>query len=294
MSDLKIRRECENNLMQMGFSRFEAAAYTYLLQHSPATGYKVAKGIGTSYSNAYKVLESLLQKGYILSEKGTHKKYRATPITRLLTILERNSQSVREKLVSAIRNLPPLPRDPHTYQLENVEQVYSFAERMLEECQERALLEIFPRPLARLRKSIEGASARGCRIAVRIYRKTRIKGVKTILSPYGDENIRAWKSHWLSIYIDGRQYLQAILANGGKHVLQSVWSENPLLSQIFFGYLNSDLHHYAFQSTLKSSSSLKAIRASYNRLQKEFPVGKDPGYRALIADPGKTSMSAKG
>ncbi|UCE23918.1 MAG: TrmB family transcriptional regulator [Candidatus Zixiibacteriota bacterium] len=277
-------RNCEDILIQMGFSKYEAAAYIFLLQHSPATGYRVAKGIGTSYSNTYKILRSLEQRGYLLLEQGTRNRYRAIGIDELTEILQKNFLQHRDRLAEAFLDLPRVESDPSIYQLKTVDQVYARCEKMLGECQKRALLEIFPEPLERLMGTLEAASARGCQIVVRIYRPARIKGVTTVLSPYAEQNIVAWDSQWLAIYIDGLQYLQAVLANGGKAVLQGVWSENLLFSQAFFSYVNSDLHHYAFQSIMKSSSSLEEVRLSYEKLQKEFPVGTDMGYRALLAN----------
>lgn len=275
-------KNCEKVLTETGFTRFEAATYVFLLRYSPATGYKVAKGIGTSYSNAYKILKSLEKKGYVLVEKGANNQYRAIPIDELLKLLEKNFAQNRSNISNAFSDLPPIENDHRIYQLKTLEQVYTRSENMLNQCKERALAELFPEPLNHLKSSLEKTAARGCKIAVRLHKFDRIKGVKIIHSPYGEENISTLGAQWLSIYVDGLQYLQAVLFNQDKGVVQAVWSENPLFARAFYSYLNSDLHHYAFQSVLKSANSLEKVRASYNKLQNEFPVGKDLGFKRLL------------
>ena len=46
---MKSIEECIQIVAEFGFTENEAAAYVYLLQNSPATGYKIAKGIGRSF-----------------------------------------------------------------------------------------------------------------------------------------------------------------------------------------------------------------------------------------------------
>ncbi|HUV29632.1 MAG TPA: helix-turn-helix domain-containing protein [Acidobacteriota bacterium] len=108
-------RKSEDTLIEIEFSKFEAATFIFLLQHSPSTGYKVAKGIGTSYSNAYKILKSLEKKGYVLAEKGDNNRYRAIPIDEVLNILEKKFNQRKNNLADAIADLPLIENDQRIY-----------------------------------------------------------------------------------------------------------------------------------------------------------------------------------
>ena len=277
-------KECEQRLMQVGLSKLEAAAYIYLLRSSPATGYRVAKAIGTSYSNAYRILENLEKEGYIQAQHGKNILYRSIPSDELLKMIARKFQHNMRLAAEAVHDLKPDKPDQALYQLKTVSQVYERCLAMLDQSRERVLIELFPEPLERLKDKLEETAARGSIVAARIHRPAEINGVRVILSPYGSENISVWDAQWLAVYVDGLQYLHAILLNGGQGVHYAVWSENLYLARAFFSYLTSDLHHYAFRATLHSATSVEEIRESYQRLQKEFPVGGDLGYQQLLSN----------
>ena len=94
------------HLVELGFSEGEAAAYVLLLQHSPATGYRVARSIGRSFSNAYQILELLERRGAVLVETGERRLYRAIPIEELLDQMERAFKTRRRQAAEALKEVP--------------------------------------------------------------------------------------------------------------------------------------------------------------------------------------------
>ncbi len=54
------------SLQKLGFSQYEAQAYVTLLQHSPLSGYELAKVSGIPRPNIYPVLQKLEERGAIL------------------------------------------------------------------------------------------------------------------------------------------------------------------------------------------------------------------------------------
>jgi predicted transcriptional regulator len=273
-----------HHLTELGFSEGEAAAYVFLLRHSPSTGYRVATAIGRSFSNAYQTLESLERRGAVLAEAGDRRLYRALPIDELLDQMERTFKARRRQAAEALRDIPVKTSDLGIYELKTVAAVYEHCFRMLKECEERALVELYPEPLEVLREAVRETAARGVVVAARIHKPAELSGVHVILSPYGSENLRVWRAQWLTLYVDGRQYLQANLMTGGGGVHHAVWSENPYLSRALFSYVNSDFHHYSFRPHLRTATSVEQVRQAYEELQKVFPVGGDLGYQDLLRD----------
>jgi predicted transcriptional regulator len=282
------------HLVELGFSEGEATAYVFLLQHSPATGYRVARSIGRSFSNAYQILESLERRGAVLVEAGDRRLYRAIPIEELLDQMERAFKARRRQAAEALKEVPVRGSDLGIYELKTVAAVYEHCFRMLKECEERALMELFPEPLEVLGEAVQEAAARGVVVAARIHQPAELKGVHVILSPYGPENLRVYGAQWLTLYVDGRQYLQANLMSGGGGLHHAVWSENPYLARALYNYVNSDLHHYAFQPYLKKATSIEELRRAYEELQEVFPVGGDLGYQDLIRDIAATPPTDAG
>ncbi len=282
------------HLTELGFSEGEATAYVFLLQRSPATGYRVARSIGRSFSNAYQILESLERRGAVLVESGDRRLYRALPIGQLLDQIERAFKARRRQAEEALRDVPVRTADLSIYELKTVPAVYEHCFRMLKECEERALVELFPEPLELLGEAVQETAARGVVVAARVHGPAELNGVHVILSPYGSENLRVWRAQWLTLYVDGRQYLQANLMTGGGGVHHAVWSENPYLSRALYSYVNSDFHHYAFRAHLNTATSVAELRQAYEKFQKVFPVGGDLGYRDLLGDMAATSQVGAG
>jgi len=279
---MPIEGECVETIARLGFTQMEAEVYVFLLQHSPATGYKIANGIGRSFPSTYKTLASLRGKGAILVDEGTARLSRAIPVDELLDQIQTRFVEQRARVLEAVERLPKSVVDSRVYQLNSADQVYERCRRMLQESRERVLLELFPEPLATLQLPIETAAARGVVIAARLYEPAPLEGVRVIQSPYGKENLRAFKSQWLSLFVDGRQFLLAHLFPGGDGVYQATWSANPYLARAFYDYVNSDLHHYAFQPHLETALSLGELKDEYDRLQNEFPVADDLGWKDLL------------
>jgi HTH-type transcriptional regulator, sugar sensing transcriptional regulator len=269
-------------LNDLGFTPLESEIYVYLLQQSPGTGYKIAKGIGRSFTNTYKALAGLESRGAILLDKGEHKLFRAVPIEELMDQIEARFREKRRIAVESVKQLPSRDDDNRIYHLATEDQVYERFRQMLRECRKRALIELFPEPCACLRDPVEEAAARGIVVAARVYAGESLAGVHLVQSPFGDANRALWRSQWLALFVDGRQFLLGHLVQGGGGVYECVWSASPFIARTFYSFVNSDLHHYAFLPHLEKAGSVKDLRGEYNRLQEVFPIGGDLGFTDLM------------
>lgn len=267
---------------KIGFTKLEAEIYTYLLPHSPATGYKIAKGIGRSFTNTYKAISGLEAKGAVLVDEGSNRLCRAVPLEELLDQIERRFSGQRREALELARQIPDSSVDTRIYQLHSADQVYARFRALLSAAEERILMELFPEPLEELRGDIEATAARGIHVAVRVYEPTSLKGVRTILSPYGEHDLESIPSQWLAIFIDGEQFLLGDLFPESRGVYRAAWSANPFMARAFFDYVNSDLHHYSFHAHLETAETIEELREKYNQLREEFPPGGDLGWKRFI------------
>ena len=92
---MKIPAECIQHLIKLGFTELESKVYLCLLQQSPATGYRVAKEIGSTNASIYKALESLEAKGAILVDDAETRLCRAVQYDELFDQMERSFQERR-------------------------------------------------------------------------------------------------------------------------------------------------------------------------------------------------------
>ncbi|MBU0754337.1 MAG: hypothetical protein KJ645_04310 [Planctomycetes bacterium] len=268
---------------ELGFTALESEIYVYLLQHSPATGYKIAKGIGRSFTNTYKALSGLQSKGTILVDEGDTFICRAVPIEELMDQMEARLRVQRERIVTSVNQLPLSKGDHRVYHMAMVDQVYERFRRMLLAGEERVLAELFPEPCARLRSTVEEAAAKGLNVAARVYAHEVLEGVRMIHSPFGELNEQTWNSQWLALFVDGRQFLLAHLESNGRGVYEAIWSANPFIARAFYSYVNSDFHHYSFYPFLQKKLTADFLQHEYDRLQDDFPVGGDLGFKDLVS-----------
>ena len=275
---------CVEYLTDLGLTMLEAEIYVYLLQHSPASGYKIAKAIGRSFPSTYKAVASLQAKGAVLVDDGKSRLSRAVPVGELMDQLERRFDRRRSAAVAALGRLPKSPADTRIYQLTSVDQVYERGRRLLAECKERALLELFPEPLARLRETIEQTAGRGVDLTARVYEPTTLRHVRLIHSPFGEQDLRMFRTQWLAMLIDGRQFLLAHLLKGGAGVFNATSGANPALARALYDHANSDFHHYAFRPFLETANSVADLRAAYERLAEVFPPAGDLGFKDLLEE----------
>ena len=85
-------------LMRLGFSEYEARAYTALVQRSPLNGYEIAKESGVPRANIYAVLDKLMARNAIKRfESAGGTRYTAVDPTKLTRNLAReHDRTLRE------------------------------------------------------------------------------------------------------------------------------------------------------------------------------------------------------
>ena len=275
-------QEIQTILLELGFTKLEAEIYLYLLQHPSATGYKIANSIGRSFAITYRALETLQSKGAIWVEAGKKRMTRAVPVREFLDQRERRFGEQRERIMAAVEHLPSGASDTRIYEIATVDQVYERSCALLDHARERVLMELFPEPLHHLRGAVESTAGRGVDVTVRIYQEDSLEGVRVIQSPFGNRTMDEFQSQWMSIFIDGREFLMAQLINNNAGVQYAVWSANLILARAMYAYINSDLHHYAFRKKLYESKSLKQAQDAYVEMETAFPPGGDAGFRDLL------------
>lgn len=271
----------QNSLIELGFTRLEAEIYIYLIKHSPATGYGVAKGINRFKTNVYESLVALEGKGAILVDHGRSRLYRAVPPEEFLEQMERRFLDNQKRAMALAAELGGSGHDDRVYTLSTLEQVYERSRAMLESCEEVALLELDPGPLEVLRDAMEAAAMRGVNITVRVYRPASLKGVRVLESTFMERSKRRSIVQWMALCVDGKQYLVAYIEPESGKVHQAVWSASSILSEAYFSLLNADFKYYSLRPHLESASTVEEVRAEFEKLEELFPLEEYPGYREL-------------
>ena len=281
--------DCIAPISALGFTELEAATYAYLVQHSPATGYRIAHGIGKPIANTYKAIESLARKGAVVIGQTPNRMCRAVPPDEVLDRAEHSFKKRRDAASRALSVLPIANQDAGVYGLTAPDQVFDRARRMVAQARGVLLLDLFPGPAAALTADIGAAATRGVSIGLQVYRPVAIDGVETVVKAGGGTVLRKWPGQWLNCGVDGAELLMAFLAEDGQSVHQAIWSRSPFLCWAYQSALAGELLSSRLQEAIADGWPSKRIEATIARFA-HFRAHESARYRDL-AEPtdGTTS-----
>jgi hypothetical protein len=227
-------------LQDLGFTALEAQVYAYLLQHAPATGYRVSHAIGKPTANTYKALASLADQGAVLLDDGGGGAARAVPPAELLAGLERRARERREAAAAALADLAPGEVDDRVYALRDRDQVLERARAMLARARQIVLADLFPAVFDELRADLADCAARGVSVTVRAYAPAEA-GAALVVGGEGKGAPGRWPGQQLSLVVDGAEHLLALLSPDLGQVHQAVWSGSAFLSCLHHNHLAMEL-----------------------------------------------------
>jgi sugar-specific transcriptional regulator TrmB len=277
-------RDAVEPIALLGFTELEATIYAWLVQHSPATGYKVARAVGKPIANTYKAIEALQRKGAVLVDETGNRMVRALPPEDLLEQTEREFQRRHREARNALSriDIPKPSPDAGVYALTSSEQVYDRCRKMLAKARAVALIDVYPGPLAVLKPAIQACARRGVNVAAQVYESVAITGVETVVHGQVDTVLEKWDGHWLNCVIDGAELLIAFLAPDGEPVNQAIWSRSPFLCTVFGSALGAELLASRLQRLVLEHRPDEEVREAIRKFSR-YRAHELPGYRKLTA-----------
>lgn len=267
-------------LVDLGLTRLEAEVYVFLLSESPATGYRIASGLGKPAANTYKAIESLASKGAIVVDEGKSRLCRAVSPAELLARLERDFDAQKRRALKSLSVVRGLQADDRVYQLKSSEQVLERCRQMLSEAEQVVLADLFPAALEELRDDLRAATARGLSVAVKVYEPVELPGIDVSVDPDGPETLVRWPGTWLNLVTDGAQHLLSFFSADGKRVHQAVWSGSAYLSWVYHSAFGAEFALAHVSQLLASGAPEREILA-WLKHRRETSGRETPGYLVL-------------
>ncbi len=219
----------EDSLVALGFTELEARLYVALLQHSPQTGYALAKRVGKAAANVYQALAALAQRGAVLLEEGPVRSARALPPDELLAHLGGRFEARRSAAADALRGLYAEAPQDRLYHLQTVEQVMDKAQAMLARVRSVVLFDLFPEPLAALAPALERVRQAGAHVAGLAYAPAGY-GFDAVPAPRPERSLAHWPGQQLTLVVDASEFLLALISRDGNAVVHGLWSDSVYLS----------------------------------------------------------------
>ncbi len=246
----------KSKLQALGFSEIEALVYCFLLQESPATGYRISKGIGKAAANVYAAIETLAQKGALLVDDSERRQCRAVDPKELIASLERQLKDDLSTAEHALSTISAATPDQRIYKLETASQTFARIRQMIKEAREYILVDAFPIPLSMVVDDLRHAADRGVTVAVESYGDNTpdLSFAVSVNSPDVFSADLVWPGSQINIATDAREHLLALLDRNCERVLQSVWSNSAYLSCLQHSYMAASLIARHVENTQANSA----------------------------------------
>lgn len=250
-------------LVELGFTRVEAEAYVYLLQHGAQTGYAVAQGLGKAAAGAYKVLDALAARGAVEVGEDGARRYRPVPYEELLERMARSFSERRDRARAALVDLRPAEGDDRIWQLDDYGAVLARLRDMLGRAQRSALADLFPAMVDLLRPDLEATAARGVQVIVQAYREAAVEGARVVVARGDGERMQElWRAAWANLVIDGGEHLLSYVDPERNKVLQAMWSRSAYLGLLYTSGLACEMRARAAEWALDHPRDAAARRES--------------------------------
>jgi sugar-specific transcriptional regulator TrmB len=272
-----MNEQVTEQLQTLGFTQLESEIYLHLLKNGICTGYSIGKGINKPVANVYKALDSLGQKGGVVSASSKNKKFGAVDWRTLLENHKKRFDNTLEQLSEQLESIVQPDIDEQIYQVNNCDQVIETAIKMINEAQSMVLADIEPEALPLLSSALVEAAERGVEVRVRLYQDETLPGVTTVLRRHGSPIHEKADDVAFSASCDGSQFIIAMLSKDKRRVIQAFQSQSVLMSmtmhtQILYGQVLTDLKDYVNNDELEKAKTVLAETEHLHPLSAENTV----------------------
>lgn len=288
-----------SRLIELGLSELEAAVYAFLAAESPASGYRIAQGLGRPVGNIYKAIESLEDRGAVMTadDNGT-RVARAVPLeefaARLRHELESACEAAREELAAKARSEP----DALVYHLRDRAMLFERA-RTIIRCARRFVVGVAtPVFMAQLGEELAAAAARGVPVAIKVFEQPEaaLGAVRVIPDVRGGSALDAGPGQWLMLNADGAAMIEGLLDITGEEFAAAHWSENPLVAWNSYTGVVSNLMLALVRGKLLGETTVEEIRRELESMQ-PYRTTRSEGKAILIRrfrEPARRKRGSRG
>jgi Cd2+/Zn2+-exporting ATPase len=228
-----------DKLMKIGFSEYEAKAYSALLRESPVTGYQLSKMSGVPRSMIYEVLGKLTARGAAMTlRKEGGVEYAPVPADEFLDKLHREQEELFSSLKSDLAAIGAAPDLEYVLNIEGYENIIAKAEEMIGQARQGIYLAFQPETFAILQDALGEAVQRGVQVVIYTTSALDLPGGQVVVTPISEEAASRVEELGLILVIDGEEVLIGEWPMPTQ--ARASWATSPLLVFIAEHHLRTD------------------------------------------------------
>lgn len=238
---MPIASELVASLTRLGFTQYEAQAYTALVGQAALTGAEVGRRAGMPPSKVYETLARLEARGAVLVNRSEPVRYTAVPHTALLKELREHFDADLAAAETALDQLPVEQEPGLVWSLSGAGAIVQAFARTIEQARHTVFAGVWDEELDQLGPLLEAASERGIETHVAIY------GTRVLTGPHTYDMAECGASARLRL--SGRR-LAVVVADDNDAVVaefgdrtpdQATLTTNPVIALLAVEYVKADV-----------------------------------------------------
>ena len=261
-------------LNELGFTELEATVYSYLVENSPVTAYRVAQEIGKPVANTYKAVQSLYQKGMVMIDETQNRLCQAVPAKEALDKLKNSFLDRHQNAAEALSHLKPSGDVEKIFSLTSPDQVFDRCRNLLENAEQIVLIDAFPGVVKKLKPWLQAAVKNKITVVLQAYEPTEIEGVEIVHFQHAERMITRWQGNWLIIVVDGAEYLFAFLSDDDQVVHNAIWCGSAFMALPQHSNLAHSFRASMMEELINQGASNDKIRHELKRTEEWMVMGR--------------------
>jgi HTH-type transcriptional regulator, sugar sensing transcriptional regulator len=247
------------SMTRLGFTQYEAQAYTALVGQAALTGAEVGRRASMPPSKVYETLARLETRGAVLVNRSEPVRYAAVPHTALLAELRSRFNADLESAAAALDRLPVQQEPGLVWSLGGREPIVRAFARVISNAQTSLFAGIWDEELDELGPLLDAANARGIDTHVAIY------GTRTLNGPHTYDMAECGASARLRL--SGRRLAvvvgdddDAVVAEFGDCTPdQATLTTNPVIALLAVEYIKADVSGRLMINAMSSAAYKKLL-----------------------------------
>jgi len=195
-------------LKELGFTEYEAKAYTALVQNSHVSAYQVSKNSGIPRARIYDILGVLVEKGLVLKEETTDQTtYSSIPVAVFLQQIQQRWQSSYTSISAQLEKLETKEQEAEhkVVMLKGKQSIVNYCQSLLKKAKKKVILSMWEDMYDALREDIHQVAKHIPVHGITLYVEDNEASIdQHRITQY---TRKASTPHWFILSVDGQEMI---------------------------------------------------------------------------------------
>lgn len=163
-----------NDLMQAGFTEYEARVYLSLLASHPASAYTISQNSGVPHSRVYDISRRLIAGGYAVSSGTNPETFSPLSPEELIDKINRDNSKLTENLKMKLKRVDFTPDFDPVWNIKTQEETIEKVREIVKGAEKKIYLGVWLEDFLLIKEDLRQADARGVKTFMLIYGRADI------------------------------------------------------------------------------------------------------------------------